>query len=173
MSDETAAIEDIKRLKARYYRCMDTKQWDGWNDVFAPDATLDTTEEAPQLPVIEGRQNIIEFVSGQLEGVTTTGVTVDADDDIVEHGVSLQPSWVSRHHVLCVIEHTETPFESKFPVCCGWGARSRGLRDDGSPLMPAACAVSARPIPIYRRDSAPPVTGPVPPAEPIAGRPRA
>jgi len=66
MSDETAAIEDIKRLKARYYRCMDTKQWDGWNDVFAPDATLDTTEEAPQLPVIEGRQNIIEFVSGQL-----------------------------------------------------------------------------------------------------------
>ena len=71
MSDEAAAIEDIKRLKARYYRAMDTKQWDGWNDVFAPDATLDTTEEAPQLDIVVGRQNIIDFVSGQLVGVTT------------------------------------------------------------------------------------------------------
>lgn len=71
MSDEAAAIEDIKRLKARYYRSMDTKQWDGWNDVFTPDATMDTTEEAPQLDVVAGRQNIIDFVSGQLEGVTT------------------------------------------------------------------------------------------------------
>lgn len=71
MSDEAAAIEDIKRLKARYYRSMDTKQWDGWNDVFAPDATLDTTEEAPHLDIVVGRQNIIDFVSGQLDGVTT------------------------------------------------------------------------------------------------------
>jgi SnoaL-like domain len=71
MSDEAAAIEGIKRLKARYYRYMDTKQWDGWNDVFAPDGTLDTTEEAPHLDVVVGRQHIIDFVSGQLEGVTT------------------------------------------------------------------------------------------------------
>ncbi len=31
------AIEDIKALKARYFRFMDTKQWDALVDVFTPD----------------------------------------------------------------------------------------------------------------------------------------
>jgi hypothetical protein len=66
-----ADVEAIKNLKARYYRCMDTKQWDGWNEVFALDATLDTREEAPDLEIVVGRENIIAFVSNVLEGVTT------------------------------------------------------------------------------------------------------
>jgi 3-phenylpropionate/cinnamic acid dioxygenase small subunit len=33
-------IEAIKRLKARYFRLMDTKQWDQWGDVFTEDAHL-------------------------------------------------------------------------------------------------------------------------------------
>ena len=65
------AVEAIKNLKARYYRCMDTKQWDGWNEVFALDATMDTREEAPGLEIVVGRENIIAFVSTALEGVTT------------------------------------------------------------------------------------------------------
>jgi hypothetical protein len=36
------AIEEIKQLKARYFRCMDTKDWDGMEGVFAPDAELDS-----------------------------------------------------------------------------------------------------------------------------------
>ena len=35
------AIEDVRHLKARYYRCMDTKDWDGLARVFAPDAVFD------------------------------------------------------------------------------------------------------------------------------------
>jgi hypothetical protein len=35
------AIEDIRQLKARYYRCMDTKDWEGLANVFAPDAVFD------------------------------------------------------------------------------------------------------------------------------------
>ena len=65
------AVEAIKNLKARYYRCMDTKQWDGWNEVFALDATMDTREEAPGLEIVVGRENIVAFVSTALEGVTT------------------------------------------------------------------------------------------------------
>lgn len=68
---DAEAVEAIKNLKARYYRCMDTKQWDGWNDVFAVDATLDTREEAPDLDIVVGRDHIIAFVSNVLEGVTT------------------------------------------------------------------------------------------------------
>ena len=39
------AIEEIKNLKARYFRCMDTKGWTGFQAVFAADATADFTRE--------------------------------------------------------------------------------------------------------------------------------
>ena len=38
------AVEDIRQLKARYYRCMDTKDWEGLARVFAPDAVFDLRE---------------------------------------------------------------------------------------------------------------------------------
>lgn len=38
------AIEEIKQLKARYFRCMDTKDWAGYLAVFTPDATIDSSE---------------------------------------------------------------------------------------------------------------------------------
>ena len=37
-------IEDIRGLKARYFRCMDTKDWEGLAKVFAPDAVFDLRE---------------------------------------------------------------------------------------------------------------------------------
>lgn len=37
------AIEDIKQLKARYFRFMDCKDWDGMLGVFTPDAQFDLT----------------------------------------------------------------------------------------------------------------------------------
>jgi hypothetical protein len=38
------AIEDIRQLKARYWRCMDTKDWEGLAQVFAPDAVFDLSQ---------------------------------------------------------------------------------------------------------------------------------
>lgn len=38
------AIEDIRQLKARYFRLMDTKDWAGLEAVFAPDAVFDLRE---------------------------------------------------------------------------------------------------------------------------------
>ena len=43
--DRTVAIEEIHQLKARYFRCMDTKDWAGLTDVFAPDAVMDMSGE--------------------------------------------------------------------------------------------------------------------------------
>jgi hypothetical protein len=42
--EEMRAIEDIKQLKARYFRCMDKKDWAGFQAVFTPDAIIDTRE---------------------------------------------------------------------------------------------------------------------------------
>jgi hypothetical protein len=39
--EKLLAIEEIKQLKARYFYCVDCKDWDGFRDVFAPDADFD------------------------------------------------------------------------------------------------------------------------------------
>jgi hypothetical protein len=39
------ATEEIKQLKARYFRCMDTKDWAGFEQVFATDAVMDMSSE--------------------------------------------------------------------------------------------------------------------------------
>jgi hypothetical protein len=38
------ATEEIRNLKARYFRLMDTKQWDELRDVFCPDLKVVTPE---------------------------------------------------------------------------------------------------------------------------------
>src|ERR1700736_3472543 len=45
-SERLIAIEEIKQVKARYFRCMDMKDWAGFAAVFAPDATVDYTPAA-------------------------------------------------------------------------------------------------------------------------------
>jgi len=45
-AERLAAIEEISKLKSRYFRFMDTKRWADWQEVFAPDALMDMTGEA-------------------------------------------------------------------------------------------------------------------------------
>ncbi len=45
-TERLMAVEEIKQLKARYFRCMDTKDWAGLEAVFAPDAEFDMRSEA-------------------------------------------------------------------------------------------------------------------------------
>ena len=61
-------IEEIKRLKARYFRAVDQKDWDLYAQVFGRDAHL----EVPEGGVSEdGREAIVKAISTVLEGVTT------------------------------------------------------------------------------------------------------
>jgi uncharacterized protein (TIGR02246 family) len=62
------AIEEIKGLKARYFRHLDTKDWDGFGEVFAENAVM----EVPEADAVEhGRDAIVGFVSKALDGTTT------------------------------------------------------------------------------------------------------
>ena len=45
-TERLLAIEEIKQVKARYFRCMDMKDWADFTAVFAPDATVDYAPEA-------------------------------------------------------------------------------------------------------------------------------
>jgi SnoaL-like protein len=43
-------LEQIKRLKARYFRCVDEKRWDEIVDLFTPDARIAATSAAGSNP---------------------------------------------------------------------------------------------------------------------------
>src|ERR1700761_9248280 len=67
------AIEDIKQLKARYFRFMDTRDFDSMAQVFCGDAVFDCSEgmrvqpvggdwQGPVGPVVEGRDSIMAWI---------------------------------------------------------------------------------------------------------------
>ena len=52
-------VDAIKKLKAKYLRCLDLKLWDEIADCFAEDATTDYTDGEHQL---QGRDHIVRFL---------------------------------------------------------------------------------------------------------------
>lgn len=66
---DAEAVERIKQLKARYFRTMDTKDWEGMRQVFTDDVVMDTT--AAGGGVVTGADAFLEFLTGILEGATT------------------------------------------------------------------------------------------------------
>jgi hypothetical protein len=77
--NQLIAVEEIKKLKARYFRCMDTKDWDGYAAVFAPDAVLDVSgergavsdDEPADAWIVRGDASIAAFVKAQVGDVLT------------------------------------------------------------------------------------------------------
>lgn len=62
-------IEAIKQLKARYFRTMDTKDWDGMRAVFTDGVVMDTTESGGG--VLAGADDFLAFLREALgEAVT-------------------------------------------------------------------------------------------------------
>ena len=65
-------IEQIKQLKARYFRLMDTRQWDEWRECFAEDVQvrIELGRGDPD-DVKTGRDEFVESVSLVLEPTRT------------------------------------------------------------------------------------------------------
>lgn len=74
------AIEEIKQLKARYFRYMDMQQWDKLATVWAEDAVYDATDALRNGSgddtldqklgddwINTGRDNIVRFIAGALD----------------------------------------------------------------------------------------------------------
>lgn len=59
----------IEQLKARYFRWMDTKQWDAWRTLFTEDAELQASPDPAERFV--GADEIVEKVSGYLKDAVT------------------------------------------------------------------------------------------------------
>lgn len=126
--DEFAAIEEIKKLKGRYCRLLDTKDWDGYADLFTRDATLNvdtgvsTLGGDPQpIPEVRGRMAIRSGISGMLGSATTvhqchtpeialtspaTATGIWAMEDIVERPGS-RLNGQGHYHETYVVEEGE------------------------------------------------------------------
>ena len=65
----TDDIEAIRQLKARYFRLMDTKDWDGLAHVFADDVMIDVTGEGGG--VTHSVAEYIPFLRANIEHVIT------------------------------------------------------------------------------------------------------
>jgi hypothetical protein len=72
-AERLIAIEEIKQLKARYFRYVDMKDWPGFVALFTSDATVDYTPPNgnPKDWSMSGAANIVAFVSKALEGAIT------------------------------------------------------------------------------------------------------
>jgi len=62
------AVEEIKQLKARYFRLLDTKRWEEWGQVFTTDVRMEVPEAAVEL---DGRAAVVDNVSAALAGTQT------------------------------------------------------------------------------------------------------
>lgn len=96
MSDENAlnpverllAIEDIRNLKARYFRLVDQKRFEEFADVFTEDFRF--LDDAKDL-IIEGRARFVEFISDRhRESVSIHAghsPEIEILDDRTAHGI--------------------------------------------------------------------------------------
>ena len=62
-------LEAIRQLKARYFRTMDTKDWDGMRQVFTDDVAIDTSEAGGAL--VTGADEFMAFLQEVLADAVT------------------------------------------------------------------------------------------------------
>lgn len=62
-------IEAIRNLKARYFRFLDTKDWEGFKSVWEPEIEHEMVAE--QQKIHGSSEDFVNFVSAALEGVVT------------------------------------------------------------------------------------------------------
>jgi ketosteroid isomerase-like protein len=64
-------VEAIHRLKARYFRLMDMKQWAEWRELFTEDVVFDLSDDLPGAPPIRGRDELLRRVRQAIENART------------------------------------------------------------------------------------------------------
>ena len=97
---DLAALEEIRRLKYRYLRCVDLKLWDEIADVFTPDATVDYGTRALGKPIkLSGRDEIVAFLRDSLgPGIVT--VHFASQPEIVIDGAVASGTWCFEDTVI-------------------------------------------------------------------------
>ncbi|HLG86507.1 MAG TPA: nuclear transport factor 2 family protein [Alphaproteobacteria bacterium] len=70
-AEKLLAIEEIKQLRARFARTMDTKDWNGMEATLSPDCTFDFTQEAGTDELVRGAEDIVAEIRRNLINATS------------------------------------------------------------------------------------------------------
>jgi hypothetical protein len=62
-------IEEIKQLKARYFRCVDARDWEGYRAVFADDVLFDISQDMPEGGIVHGGEEAAAIARKHLKGI--------------------------------------------------------------------------------------------------------
>jgi SnoaL-like domain len=97
---DLAALEEIRRVKYRYLRCVDLKLWDEIGDVFTPGATASYGTPAMGKPLdLAGRDEIVGFLRQNLgPGITTVHFASQPEIDI--DGSTATGTWAFEDTVI-------------------------------------------------------------------------
>jgi len=106
-------IEEIRLLKARYFRFLDSKDEKGLASVFASDAILDMSEGSggaiDPSAVIHGAERIARFILSAVEGATTVHQG-SMPEVVVLTGDKATAVW-AMHDVLQWDKNSSMPFQ--------------------------------------------------------------
>ena len=117
--EKLLAIEEIKTLKARYFRCMDTHDWDGLADVFTSDCSFDphgAMEESPDrsgTEPIRGREATVAYIRTGISPLTSAHFGHMPEIEI------LSPS--QARGIWALADILRTPDGNPFSVFRGYG----------------------------------------------------
>lgn len=143
-----AAIQDIHRLKARYFRLMDTKSWEEWGDVFTEECEM-WVEDQPEV-THHSRADILAAVPAVLAGITTVHhghmgeVTVDPPGPGSTRITSARGIWAMQ-------DYLEFPATSPVPADNAFAGAAGAIGDAAATGDPGATAASAPPGPTFMR----------------------
>lgn len=118
---DLAALEAIKRLKYRYLRCIDTKNWDELADVLAVDATADYGTPTYGRPLsLTGRDGIVDFMRKKL-GPDIITVHAAGQPEIDIDGTTATGTWCFQDTVIAtehrVVIAGAAFYEDRYTLC--------------------------------------------------------
>lgn len=128
------AIEEIRQLKGRYFRLLDGRDFQAMADVFCHDAQFDCTDglrtmnaqgqlEGPVGPVVEGRDNIMSWISESF-----------ADRTSLHHGHNHEVTIVSENEACGIVsmeDRIRTPDRRRVVIEAAGHYRERYRLEDG------------------------------------------
>lgn len=100
MSGDTAlmVIQELYQAKAKYCRTLDTKNWEAFATVLAPDVRLDLSDGNPDIEPIVGRDKVIATIRESVAGARTVHQVHIPEVEI--SGNEAQAVWPVQERVL-------------------------------------------------------------------------
>ncbi|WP_333890266.1 nuclear transport factor 2 family protein [Mycolicibacterium gadium] len=102
MSGDTAliVIQDLYQAKAKYCRTLDTKDWEEFATVLAPDVRLDLSDGNPDIEPIIGRDEVIAAIKESVAGARTVHQVHIPEVEISGGGDEAQAIWPVQERVI-------------------------------------------------------------------------